>query len=270
MIILLLIIAHTLRVIAVRVWPRAPRHFESRDSKTDLSGQPSQLHHVSEDFVMCEDKLSKNAEPYVSIQPVSPESCTGGFQLYLEASAASKQEQADGWLSDDATTDTISTTDIEEGSCRKLTLAAMTSADDSDLYEDFKSLWLKNSKQLNPKLRSTLYNIFRQRPDVYAFLLHCARRSAGRQSITKLVLSEFTQYKKSKENDLIPEIQVEHQLEALQICTRSLPIIFPDMCYIFQLESAPLDNRIQLIQTLLKTSGKHKEVRVYKSYILRM
>ena len=265
MITLLLIIAHTLRVIAARVWPRAYRHFRSRDFERDLTSndeESSQLHQASEDFVMCEDRQSKNAESFVSANPVSPRSCTDGFQLYLEASTASKQEQADGWLSDDATTDAILTTDLEEGSCRKLTLAAMTCADDSDLYEDFKSLWLKNSKQLNPKLRSTLYNIFRQRPDVYAFLLHCARRSAGRQSITKLVLSEFVQYKKSsKENDLIPEVHVEHQLEALQICTRSLPVIFPDMCYIFQLESAPLENRIQLIQTLLKTSGKHKEVK---------
>ena len=266
MITVLLIIARTVRLIVAHVWPRARLEYGSRDSvDRDLSGynsddeQSSQSHYVSEDFKMYEgDKPSGNAEPFVFAKPVSQRGVIGGYCTYLEAS--SKQEQADGWLSDDATTNVE--VEIEEGSCRKLTLAAMTSADDGDLYEDFRSMWSKNSKQLNPKLRSTLYSIFRQRPDVYAFLLHCAHKSAARQSVTKVVLSEFVQYKKSsKENDSIPEIQLEHQLEALQICTRSHPIIFHDMYYIFDLDSAPLDNKIQLIQTLLQTSGKHKEVR---------
>ena len=269
MITVLLIIAHTVRLIVAHIWPRARLEYVSRDSvDRELSGyssddeQSSQSHYVTEDFKMYDGGTpSKNAEPFVTSKPVSQGGFIGGYCSYLEASATSKQEQADGWLSDDATTNTISTAEIEEGSCRKLTLVAMTSADDGDLYEDFKSMWLKNSKQLNPKLRSTLHNIFRQRPDVYAFLLHCAHKSSARQSITKLVLSEFVQYKKSsKESDPIPEIQLEHQLEALQICTRSQPIIFPDMYYIFDLDSAPLDNKIQLIQTLLQTSGKHKEV----------
>ena len=271
MITVLLIIAHTVRLIVAHVWPRARLEYRSRDPvDKELSGyscddeQSSQSHYETENFKLHEDdKPLENAESFVMSKPASQGSFTSGYCTYLEASAASKHEQADGWLSDDTTTNAISTAEIEEGSCKKLTLAAMTSADDGDLYEDFKSMWLKNSKQLNPKLRSTLHNIFRQRPDVYAFLLHCARKSSARQSITKLVLSEFVQYKKlSKENDPIPEIQLEHQLEALQICTRSHPIIFPDMYSIFDLDSAPLDNKIQLIQTLLQTSGKHKEVGV--------
>lgn len=269
MIVVLIIIAHAVRLIAAQIWPRARQGYGSRDhTNSELSGydcddeQSSQSHAVLEEFKVCEGDKPSGTEPFVISKPVSQGSFSGGFCTYLEASATYKQEQADGWLSDDATTNAISTTEIEEGSCKKLTLAAMTSADDSDLYEDFKSLWLKNSKQLNPKLRSTLHNIFRQRPDVYAFLLHCARKSSARQPITKVVLPEFVQYmKSSKEKDSIPEPQLEHQLEALQICTRAQPIIFHDMCYIFDLDSAPLDNKIQLIQTLLQTSGKHKEVR---------
>ena len=261
MITVLLIIAHTVRLIVAHVWPRARLEYRSRDPvDRELSGYSCDDEQSSQSQ---DDKPLENAESFVMSKPASQGSFTSGYCTYLEASAASKHEQADGWLSDDTTTNAISTAEIEEGSCKKLTLAAMTSADDGDLYEDFKSMWLKNSKQLNPKLRSTLHNIFRQRPDVYAFLLHCARKSSARQSITKLVLSEFVQYKKlSKENDPIPEIQLEHQLEALQICTRSHPIIFPDMHSIFDLDSAPLDNKIQLIQTLLQTSGKHKEVGV--------
>ena len=271
MITILIIVARTIRLIAARIWPRARLEYASRDHTVDmeLSGyssgdeQSSQSHHISEDFKVHEgDKPSEDAEPFVISKPISQGGFNGGYCSYLEASTA-KQEQADGWLSDDATTGAMSTAEIEEGSCRKLTLATMTSADDGDLYEDFKSMWLKNSKQLNPTLRSTLYNIFRQRPDVYAFLLHCARRSSTRQSITKLVLSEFVQYKKSSQEEyVVPEPLLEHhQLEALQICTRSHPIIFHDMCSIFDLDAAPLDNKIQLIHTLLKTTGKHKEVR---------
>ena len=272
MIFVLIIIAHTMRLIAARIWPRERQNDVSRDSTDmELSGyssddeQSSQSHHASEDFKMCEDnKLLEETKPTMISKPASQVRLSGGYTTYLETSAPSKVEQADGWLSDDATTSTVSTTEIDEGSCRKLTLAAMTIADDSDLYEDFKSMWMKNSKQLNPKLRSTLYGIFRQRPDVHAFLLHCARKSSARQSITKLVLSEFVQYKKtSKEKDSIPQPQLEHQLVALQICTRSHPIIFHDMCYIFDLDSAPVNNKIQLIQTLLQTAGKHKEVRMH-------
>ena len=201
-------------------------------------------------------------ESLVVTKPVSRGAFSGGYLAYLEASASLKQEQADGWLSDDATTDGNSVTEVEEGSCKKLTRAAMTCADDGELYDDFKSMWLKNSKQLSPTLRSTLYSIFRQRPDVYAFLLHCARKSNERQSITKLVLSEFVQYKKTpKEKGSIPEPQVKHQLEVLHICTGSHPTIFHDVCYIFDLDTAPLDNKIQLIQTLLQTPSKHNEVR---------
>ena len=266
MITVLIIIAHAVRLIVAQVWPRAREEHESPDSThRELSGyeQSSQSHHVSEEFKLYEgDKPSEDMESFVVSKPVSQGGFSAGYSTYLEASASLKQEQTDGWLSDDATADTNSVTEIEEGSYRKLTLAAMTSADDGDLYDDFKSMWLKSSKQLTPTLRSTLYSIFRQRPDVYAFLLHCARKSSARQSITKLVLSEFVQYKKSsKEKDAIPEPQVEHQLEALQICTRSHPIIFHDMYYIFNLDTAPLDNKIQLIQTLQQTSGKHKEVR---------
>ena len=275
MITVLIIIAHAVRLIVARVWPRAREEHESLDSTdSELSGyscdgeQSSQSHHVSEEFKLYEgDKPSENMESFVVSKPVSQGGFSGGYCTYLETSASLKQEQTDGWLSDNATADANSVTEIEEGSYRKLTLAAMTSADDGDLYDDFKSMWLKSSKQLNPTLRSTLYSIFRQRPDVYAFLLHCARKSSARQSITKLVLSEFVQYKKSsKEKDSIPEPQVEHQLEALQICTRSHPIIFHDMCSIFNLDTAPLDNKIQLIQTLHQTSGKHKEVRKYYTF----
>lgn len=259
MITVLIIIAYTMRLIVAHVWPRGRQEHGSCDSTDKEPEQPSHSHHASEDFKTY--KPSENAEPFVTSKPVSQGGFSRGYCAYLEASSSSKQEQADGWLSDDATTSTVSTTEIEEGSCRKLTFAAITSADDSDLYEDFKAMWLKNTKQLNPKLRSTLYSIFRQRPDVYAFLLHCARKSLARQSITKLALSEFVQYKKSsKEKGSVPEPQLDHQLEALQICTRCHPIIFQDMYYIFDLDSAPLDNKIQLIQTLLHTSGKHKEV----------
>ena len=199
---------------------------------------------------------------FVVSKRVSQGGFSGGYFAYLEASATLKQEQTDGWLSDDATADANSVTEIEEGSYRKLTLAAMTGADDDDLYDDFKSMWLKNSKQLNPTLRSTLYSIFRKRPDVYTFLLHCACRSNECQSITKLVLLEFLQYKeKFIEKNSVPEPWIEHQLEALQVCTRSHPTIFHDMCNIFNLDTAPLDNKIQLIQTLLQTPDKHKEVR---------
>lgn len=268
MITVLIILAYTVRLIAARIWPLGQQDYGSRDSvDRELSGytsddeQSSQSHYVSE---VNDNKPSGDVEQFV----ISKSASQGGFtgRYHLEASASLKLEQEDGWLSDDdATTTGVSATEIEEGSYRKLTLAAMTSADDAELYEDFKSIWMKNSKQLNPKLRSMLCNIFRQRPDVYAFLLHCARRSSTRQSITKLVLSEFVQYKKtSKEKDSIPEPQLEHQLEALQICTRSHPIIFHDMCHIFDLDSAPLDNKIQLIQALLQTSGKHKEVRKFE------
>ena len=277
MITILIIIANVLRLIAGRIWPREPQDYGSRDSvDRELSGyssddeQSSQSHHISDDFKMYDDaKPSGDVKHLVISKPVSQGGFTGGYCTYLEASASSKLEQEDGWLSDDATTNSVSANDeIEEGSYRKLTLAAMTSADDGELYEDFKSMWMKNSKQLNPKLCSMLCNIFQQRPDVYTFLLHCAHKSSTRQSITKLVLSEFVQYKKtSKEKDLIPEPQLEHQLEALQICTRSHPIIFHDMCYIFDLDSAPIDNKIQLIQALLQTSGKHKEVRKSLNYV---
>ena len=275
MITVLLIVAHAVRLIVAQVWPRARQDHEAPNSTDrELSGyncnaeQPSQSHHVSEKFGLYEgEKPSEDTESFVVSKPVSQGGFSGGYCTYLEASANLKQEQTDGWLSDDATADGDSVTEIEEGSYRKLTLAAMTCADDGDLYDDFKSMWLKNSKQLSPTLRSTLYSIFRQRPDMYAFLLHCARKSSARQSITKLVLSEFVQYKKrSKEKDSIPEPQVEHQLEALQICTRSHPIIFHDMCYIFNLDTAPLDNKLQLIQTLQQTSGKHKEVRKYVAF----
>ena len=192
---------------------------------------------------------------------------SGGYFAYREASASLKQKQTDGWLSDDATADGNSVTEIEEGSYRKLTIAAMTSADDSDLYDDFKSVWLKNSKQLSPTLRSTLYSIFRKRPDVYTFLLHCVRRSNERQSITKQVLPEFMQYKeKFTEKNAVPVPQMGHQLEALQACTRSHPTIFGDVCSIFNLDTAPLDSKIQLIRTLLQTPDKHKEVRKLLSY----
>jgi len=263
MISVILAIAYLLRLISDRA--RQGLGEGPRENDRDLSGYSSD----DEESNQSQERfdLKDNERPAASYhrspitKPVSQGGYSRGYQTYLETSATSKLEQADGWLSDDGTTTSTSTAEIEQGAYRRLTLAAVTAADDSDLYEDFKSLWAKNQKQLTPKLRTTLYSIFRQRPDVYAFLLHCARKSSTRQSITKLVLSEFLQYKKTThEKDSIPQPQLEHQLEALQICTRSHPIIFHDMCSIFDLNSAPHSNKMQLIKTLLRTNGKHKEV----------
>jgi len=251
---IILAIAYLLRLISGRA--RQERPLDDQD----LSGYSSDDERSQE-----KSDLEDNEQQFTSHQPVTNPVSQGGYsrgyQTYLETSAKSKLEQADGWLSDDGATTSTSTAEIEQGAYRRLTLAAVTTADDADLYEDFKALWAKNQKQLDPKLRTTLYSIFRQRPDIYAFLLHCARKSSTRQSITKLVLSEFLQYKKTTpEKESIPQPQLEHQLEALQICTRSHPIIFHDMCSIFDLDSAPHSNKMQLIKTLLRTSGKHKEV----------
>jgi len=260
MISVILAIAYFLRLIS----GRARQEFGEgpRDNDQDLSGYSSddeESNQSQERFDLQQPSTSYHQSPIT--KPVSQGGYSRGYQTYLETSSTTKLEQADGWLSDDGTTTSTSTAEIEQGAYRRLTLAAVTAADDSDLYEDFKSLWAKNKKQLNPKLRATLYSIFRQRPDIYAFLLHSARKSSTRQSITKLVLSEFLQYKKTThEKDLIPQPQLEHQLEALQICTRSHPIIFHDICSIFDLDSSPHSNKMQLIKTLLRTNGKHKEV----------
>ncbi|XP_065916559.1 exonuclease mut-7 homolog isoform X2 [Dysidea avara] len=260
---LVLVIAYLLRLISGRA--RQGLGERPQDNDQDLSGYSSD-DEESNQFPDLEDNEQQSTLYHQTpiTKPVSQGGYSRGYHTYLETSAASKLEQTDGWLSDDETTTSISTAEIEQGTYRRLTLAAVTSADDSDLYEDFKALWAKNQKQLNPKLRTTLYSIFRQRPDVYAFLLHCARKSSTRQSITKLVLSEFLQYKKTvREKESIPQPQLEHQLEALQICTRSHPIIFHDMCSIFDLDSAPHSNKMQLIKTLLRTNGKHKEAVTY-------